>query len=98
MKPILLAILATALSTATTVTFPQSAKADYGYDHHSDRRWEDHSDRRWEDHSYRDHRGYDRGYDRGYYRREYYPRRDYYGGYYPRHRSNVELIVPLRFR
>ncbi len=90
MKPIFLAILATALSTATTVTFPQSAKADYRYDHHSDHRWEDHH--------YYNHRRYDHDYNRGYYRRAYYPRGYYYGGYYAHPRSHVELVVPLIFR
>lgn len=35
MKPLVLAFIATALSTAGTLSFSQSAKADYPYDHRS---------------------------------------------------------------
>jgi len=90
MNKIVLAVLATALSTATTVAFSQSAKADSTYDHrpeYSRKDYRDHhwQDRHWEDHPYYSHR-------------EYYPSRYYDGGYYPQPHSHLQLIVPLIIR
>ncbi len=93
MSKIFLAVLATALGTAATVTFPQSANADYPYNHRPDYYREDHS---YHDRHY-DHQGYYREYYPHHYDREYYPRRSYYGGYdYPR--SHFQLVVPVIIR
>jgi hypothetical protein len=100
MKPLVLAFIATALSTAGTLSFSQSAKADYPYDHrsyeHRDYREyrpydHDRDDRRWRDSGWRDHRWYGR--------REYYGPRYYYGGGYYRHpHTHFDFVIPLIIR
>ena len=91
MNKIVLAVLATALSTATTVAFSQSARADSTYDdHRPEYSREDHRDYHWEDRHREDHPYYSR--------REYYPPRYYDGRYYPETRSHLQLIVPLIIR
>ena len=99
MKRLILAVLVSALGAASTVTFPQSAKADYPYDRHSgyDRGGYPHYDH--DRGYYRDRGYYYHRHDRdGYYYPRYYPRPYYYGGYYGRPHSHFELVVPLIFR
>ncbi|MDF5721460.1 MAG: hypothetical protein PUP91_13470 [Rhizonema sp. PD37] len=108
MKRLVIAILVSTLGTAATITFPQTAKADYPGDHYSRsgrenrsyydrgedrRRYEHRGDRR-----YYEHRGDYYGYHPHYYNREYYPSEYYEGGYYSRPRSNIQLVIPLIFR
>lgn len=91
MKKIVFAVLATALSSATTVAFSQSAKADSIYDHRPEYSREDYRDYR--DDRYRD--------DRRYYPHRDYPARYYEGRYYypaPPPRPHLQLIVPLIIR
>ena len=110
MKRFFLAVLASALSSAVTVSFPQTANADQPYNrrpyyHRSDRpdyyeRQDrpDYYERQDRPHYYRDDRSRN---NRGYYRndryREYYPPQ-YYRGNYSRPRSGVQLIVPVIIR
>ena len=95
MNKIVLAVLATALSTATTVAFSPRAKADSTYDHRPEYSQEDYRDRHWEDRHREDRYRQDHPY---YSRREYYPPRYYDGKYYPQPHSNLQLIVPLIIR
>ncbi|MHC5863373.1 hypothetical protein [Nostoc sp.] len=100
MNKIVLAVLATALSTATTVAFSQSAKADSTYGHRSEYSREDYrnhhrGDRHWGDRHWGDrHRG-DHPY---YFHREYYPLIYDDEGYYRQSHSHLQLIIPLNFR
>jgi hypothetical protein len=94
MKPFVVAVLATALSTVSTLAFSQSAKADYPEDHHREYR-EYREDRpyyrHWDDHPrYEEHRWHER--------REYYPRRFYDEGYYRHPRPHLEVIFPVIIR
>ena len=85
MNKIVLAVLATALSTATTVAFSQTAKADSTYDHRPEYSRKEYRDHHWEDRPYYSHR-------------EYYPPRYYDGGYYTQPHSHLQLIIPLIIR
>ena len=91
MNKIVLAVLATALSTATTVAFSPRASADSTYDHRPEYSQRDHRDHHWEDRHWEEHPYYSH--------REYYPSRYYDGGYYyPQTHSHLQLIVPLIIR
>lgn len=90
MNKVVLAVLATALSTATTVAFSPRAKADSIYDHRPEYSREDYRDHHWEDRHREDHPYYSH--------REYYPSRYYDGKYYPQSHSPLQLIVPLIIR
>ncbi|MBR8838996.1 MAG: hypothetical protein DSM106950_34585 [Stigonema ocellatum SAG 48.90 = DSM 106950] len=97
MNKLVLAVLATALGTAATVTFPQSANADYPYHHRSGDYREYHRYYRGEDRPHYDRREYYHGYYPHRYYREYYPPRYYDRGYYYPH-SRFQFVVPLIIR
>jgi Ni/Co efflux regulator RcnB len=90
MKKIVLAVVATALSTGATVAFSQAARADSIYDHRPEYSREDYRYHHWEDHRREEHPYYSR--------REYYPQGYYDGRYYPRRDSHFQVIVPLIIR
>ncbi|MBR8833740.1 MAG: hypothetical protein DSM106950_06790 [Stigonema ocellatum SAG 48.90 = DSM 106950] len=95
MNKIVLAVLATTLSTASTVAFSQSAKADSPYDHRPGYSRQDYRNDRYRDDRHRD----DRYRDDRYYSHRDYPRRYYEGRYYyPAPRSPLQLVVPVIIR